>query len=222
MTTDKRQLWESCFPQLVDSREEGIHRLYEKSHMLKIESGQRVLMPGSTCKDYIFVAEGKIRVQLITESGNEVLLYHIGPGEDCVLSTSCLFSGKPYPAEGITETPVIAFSLGKSDFNQLFEDSSIFRKFVFSSFGDRLSTVIARMEFLCHSSIESKLVERLLKLSKEQNPIIITHKQLAAELGTAREVVSRHLKIFEDSGAINLNRGSIEIMSEHRLTQILQ
>ncbi len=220
MEIDKRQLWESCFPQLAASSEKEINRLYEKSKVISIEPEQIVLMPGSPCNDYILVAKGKIRVQLLTESGNEVLLYHIGSGEDCVLSTSCLFSGNPYPAEGITETPVIAFAIGKTDFNRLFEDSSVFRKFIFSSFGQRLATVIARMEFLCHSSIENKLAEQLIKLSRNQNPILITHKQLAAELDSAREVISRHLKKFKDSGLVNLHRGSIEVISEQKLTQI--
>jgi CRP/FNR family transcriptional regulator len=170
----------------------------------------RWFQPGSPCGNYLLVLEGCVRVRIFTPSGREVLLYQVRRGGACILTTSCLLGNNAYPAEGVTETPVTALVIPAAEFHQALNESTFFRAFVFSGFADRLSRVIVRMEELVEGDIDRMLAKTLLA-SGATDPVRKTHQELAADIGTAREVVSRHLKRFEERGWVRLGRGTVEI-----------
>ena len=184
---------------------------------LTLPSGQYVFEPGSACQNYLLVARGQVRVQLLTASGREVVLYHVGPGDSCVLTTSCLLGSARYPAAGVTVSEVTALALAAADFHHGLDTSAVFRRFVFDNLGRRLSDVIARMEQVVFAPIDARLAASLLQLANTQGMLMATHHELAVELGTAREVVSRHLKRFEEHGWVRLGRGSIELLDRAAL-----
>ena len=101
---------------------------------------------------------------------------------------------------------------------QALRESDAFREFVFDGFAYRLSRVIERIEELAFSSVDRRLAAALLALTDKGNDRV-THQQLAVEVGTAREVVSRHLKKFESHGWVALGRGRVEIRDPERLHQ---
>ncbi len=206
------QAWQKNFSLLFESDDDFINQLIEKSKLISIPMHQKVISSGDWCADYLLVAEGRLRIQFLTRSGREVTLYHVNSGDDCVLTTSCLFGGDKFPAEGITETEVSVLSIPAMVFNQTLQNSTLFRQFVFSAFGKRLSDVIARMEEHCSFSIEYQLAKTLILFGKKDQLIRITHQELAAEIGSVREVVSRHLKKFESNQLIRLGRGNIELI----------
>ncbi len=210
-----QSLWERHFPQFLACHETAVKSLIASAQLLELPEGKQVFYPGSVCEHYLLLLEGRIKAQLISESGREMLLYHVCSGDSCVLTTSCLLGGNRYPAEGITETRVRAFVISSHAFHRCIEQSPFFREFVFQNFSSRLANVISRMEEVVFEGIDSRL-GRLL-LNAEQNPLKATHHELAAELGTAREVVSRHLKRFEQQGWLRLNRGTIEILDRKAL-----
>ena len=218
---DAEQAWQQCFTSLSESGDKSIHKMILKSRLLEIETKQKVLFPGSVCNDYLLMAEGSLRVQFVTKSGREVVLYHVTPGDDCVLTTSCLFGDDGFPAEGITETDVTVIAIPANVFHQTLQESVLLRKFAFSTFGKRLTDVISRIEVLCSSSIEYQLVKALLFLSKNDVNIKITHQELASEIGSVREVISRQLKKFENKQWIHLGRGNIEVLNEEGLRSVL-
>jgi len=219
-SVESKQAWQR-FSSLVDCEDKAIIDLMEKSRLLEIESKQKILFPGSVCSDYLLMAEGQMRVQFVTKSGREVVLYHVHPGDDCVLTTSCLFGDDGFPAEGITETDATVIAIPAKVFHQTLQESVIFRKFVFSTFGKRLTDVISRMEILCSSSIEHQLVNALLFLGKKDALIKITHQELASEVGSVREVVSRQLKKFEKNNWIRMGRGNIKVLDKAGLRGVL-
>lgn len=219
---NRKKIWKHRFPSLLDSEDKHISDLIAQSRLIQVNARQKILLPGAQCKDYLLVAEGRLRVQFVTKSGREVVLYHVNPGDDCVLTTSCLFGDDGFPAEGITETEVTVIAIPAAIFHQTLQNSVNFRQFVFSTFGKRLTDVISRMEVLCSSSIEYQLVKALLFLGKEDPNIKITHQELASEVGTVREVVSRHLKKFESREWIRLGRGKIELVDNVGLQSLLE
>jgi len=220
-SANRRHIWKQHFPVLFDSDDVYIKQLIEASKLINVAAKQRVIMPGSHCKDYLLVAEGRMRVQFLTKPGREVVLYHLNPGDDCVLTTSCLFADEGFPAEGVTETDVTVIAISASIFHETLQKSVIFRQFVFSTFSRRLTDVISRMETLCSASIEQQLANVLLLLSKEYPVINITHQELASEIGTVREVVSRHLKKFENKQWIRMSRGKIELVDKAKLQKLI-
>jgi CRP/FNR family transcriptional regulator len=157
------------------------------------------------------VAQGRIRVQVSGEAGREIVLYRVEAGQSCVLTTSCLLSTEAYPAEGIAETEVQAIAIPQPAFQQALAESDAFRQYVFTNLGGRLAAVIARMEEIAFDPIPRRLARCLLGLAPLGGMLTLTHQELAQELGTAREVVSRHLKRLERDGLVHLGRGTLEI-----------
>jgi CRP/FNR family transcriptional regulator len=162
------------------------------------------------------VLAGTVRVQILTPSGREVLLYRVSPGHACILTTSCLLGANDYPAFGITETQVSALAIPAGDFHQAIGQSAFFRAFVFSGFADRLSGVIVRMEELLEGDIDRMLAKALLDSARD-GKVDMTHQDLAVAIGSAREVVSRHLKRLEIRQWVKLSRGSLQLINYEAL-----
>ena len=206
---DNSKYWEMHFPQFIQNTDNSVDKLMGLAQKATIPAGQQVFSPGSRCDNYLLMLEGCVKTQLISENGREVLLYYVRSGDSCVLTTSCLLSGDHYPAEGITAEDVTAFVIPSGVFHETLDHSSFFRQFVFKNFAKRLSNVIARMEQVVFGPIDLRLTRALL--DSKNTVIQITHQELAVELGSAREVVSRHLKRYEAYGWVNLSRGTVEI-----------
>ena len=212
---NSQALWAAHFPQFIANRDKGVDLLMEASSLVKLSAGQQVFYPGSTCDNYLLVLEGAVKVQIMSENGREVLLYHVRSGDSCVLTTSCMLSGDCYPAEGIAEGDVTAFAMPSHAFYRCIEQSPFFREFVFKNFSARLSKLIGRMEAVVFETIDQRISKALLTSGEAM--LRKTHQELAYELGSAREVVSRHLKNFESYGWVTLKRGTITIVNREAL-----
>lgn len=213
-------LWASYFPEFVKQRDKGLALLMDASHLVSFSAHQQLFYVGAPCSNYMLVLTGTVKVQIMSETGREVLLYHVNSGDSCVLTTSCLLSGDSYPAEGIAETEVLAFAIPHHAFHRCVELSPLFREFVFKNFSARLSKLIGRMEAVVFETIDQRICKALLVANE---PVMFkTHQELAYELGTAREVVSRHLKQFEHQGWISLKRGTIDILNRAALSKFCQ
>jgi CRP/FNR family transcriptional regulator len=213
-------LWALHFPQFLANKDHGLQLLMECSNLVSLPPKQQLFYPGSRCENYLLLLSGEIKIQILSDSGREVLLYHVKPGDSCVLTTSCLLSGDSYPAEGITESEVTAFVISSHAFFRCVDQSSYFREFVFKNFSSRLANIISRMEAVVFESIDRRLAKLLLTENAKQ--ISKTHQDMAYELGSAREVVSRHLKNFESYGWVALKRGKVEIINRDAIQKLTQ
>lgn len=214
----KSSLWKQHFPEFVSQDDKILEQLMDTAILVNLPAGQQVFYPGKVCENYLLMLSGSVKAQIMSSDGREVLLYHVRAGDSCVLTTSCLLGDNQYPAEGYTETDITAFAIPAPVFHRCLEKSAFFREFVFRSFSHRLSDVIKRMETLSFGSIDQKLAKALL----QQRSMLIqkTHHELAQEMGSVREVVSRHLKRFESCGWLSLSRGCIEIVNPEALKKI--
>ena len=183
---------------------------------IRLEKDQFAFRCGDRCTAYLLLLQGEVRVQLISDEGREVTLYRIGPGNSCVLTTSCLLSHEDYPAEAIAETDLEALAVSTTAFRQALEQDPQFRTYVFDGFSQRLSSVIAKIAELSFTSIDARLARALLRFDR-QGIHEMTHHELGVELGTAREVVSRHLKRFERNGWVRLGRGEVFVLDRRQL-----
>lgn len=213
------EIWSRYFPDFSVSRDAAVERLMKVARILDIPQNQTIFQPGGACGNYLLVLEGTVRVQIMTPSGREVLLYRVNPGHACILTTSCLLGANDYPAFGITETLVKALAIPAEDFHHAIGQSAFFRTFVFTGFAERLSRVIGRMEELVEGDIDRMLARALLN-SAEKGLVRMTHQDLAVAIGSAREVVSRHLKRLEDKDWVRLGRGTLEVLDENNLRNL--
>ena len=165
-----------------------------------LQRGASAFRPGDAARQFPLVVSGSIRVQKITSTGREIVLYRVSAHETCILSIAGLLSGEEYAAEAVAETDVVAYVLRPRAFEQLMGESPQFRAFVFSGYSRRIATLMARIEDIACTRIDVRLAERLLAISQTGGHIETTQQALAADLATAREVVGRALRNFERAG----------------------
>jgi CRP/FNR family transcriptional regulator len=205
--------WMACFPALASIPDPVVRQMLGEARTVALPASSHAFHAGDTCSNYLLAVSGSIRVQLTAANAREVTLYRVGAGHSCILTTSCLFSGEHYPAEGIVESAVSALAIERHRFQQAVEQSPTFCRFVFANFAERLANVIRRMEEVMFEPIDARLAQLLLGAQSRGSLAAITHQELAVDLGTAREVVSRHLKRLETEGWLRLGRGQIELTS---------
>ena len=211
--------WKQHFPEFVGRDDKVLNQLMESAVLVKLPAGQQVFYPGKICENYLLMLAGRVKAQIISADGREVLLYYVHAGDSCVLTTSCLLGDNHYPAEGYAETDISAFAIPAHVFHRCLEQSVFFREFVFRNFSKRLTDVIKRMEALSFGTVDQKLAKVLL--ADQTKTINKSHHELALEVGSVREVVSRHLKRFEHCGWLNLSRGCIEVIDADALYKII-
>ena len=214
--------WREVLPELEKSVDELTRNLLDTSSVVSMPENTTVFQQGETCKNYLIVLDGKVKVFTRAENGREIVLYHLYQGDSCVLTTSCLFGNKNYPAEGETETPVKALAIPVKQFNQVLQQSSSFRELVFSAFSSHLSDLITLVEEVAFGKLDVRLAKHLLNHCDNENTLISTHQNIATELGSAREVISRLLKELELKGYIKINRGNIKIIEATALQDIAE
>jgi CRP/FNR family transcriptional regulator len=206
---------ERLFPGL-DAEARG--RIMAGARGVHLKQGHKVFTAGQACSGFMVVAAGSVKVSTVTESGRELLLYRVGPRETCVLTTACLLAASDYDAEGITEADTDAVVIPKPLFEDLLAGSAGFRHFVFSSYGDRLRDLIALVQEVSQRHVDRRLARFLVE--RAGGPIAMTHQEIATELGTAREVVSRLLKHFEAESLVRLERRQIVVADSGRLSRL--
>lgn len=178
--------------------------------------------PGKAPENLLLLLEGTVRVQQISDQGREIVLYRVHAGESCVLTTACLLAYEDYSAEGIAETDVQAVAIPRTVFDDLISQSKTFRQFVFSAYSRRITDLFMVIEEVAFHRVDIRLAQRLLELAGKDQVINATHQQMAAELGTAREVISRQLQEFHRRGWVSQTRGAIKVTNVAGLTGLAQ
>jgi CRP/FNR family transcriptional regulator len=217
MTEDLISRWLASFPELGELEEEHRRDLLAATQFNRLRGGDIAYRQGQSCQNYVMCIEGQTRVFKTSESGREILLYQVGPGETCVLTTSCLIAGNPFPAESTAETDVLLAALPASVFHRLMTTSPRFRHYVLSNYGDLLSSLITLVDEVAFASLDLRLARRLIAEADAQGVVAKTHQQLALDLGSVREVISRYLAEWERMGWVHASRGSIEVRNRSAL-----
>lgn len=185
-----------------------------------LPAGTVVFRDGDSCQAYTLILEGCVRVQKVSESGRQIVLYRVEPGQTCVLTTNALMTDLPYGAEGVAETDVRAAVLPASTFQALLGCSAVFRRFVFSAYAARISDLLLLIDEVAFGRIDARLAHVLLTRADNSGIVVATHLDLAMELGSAREVISRQLKEFERRHWVNATRGQVRVTDAAALDRL--
>jgi CRP/FNR family transcriptional regulator, anaerobic regulatory protein len=203
--------WVDQFPGIGRLSDELLGSLTKNSTIVALPAGSRIYGPGQAPTSYLLLIDGSVRVQQVSESGREIVLYRVAAGESCALTTACLMGYEDYPAEAIAETDVRAVAIPRATFDDLIARSPEFRKFVFTAFSARVTSLFHIIDDVAFSRMDIRLAQKLIELSHGGSSVLATQQQLASELGTAREVVGRMLSEFSRRGWVSATRGSITI-----------
>ena len=211
------ETWVERFPGLAQLADATKLQLFTRSKIVDISAGSRVFEPKKIPSHLLFLLEGTVRVQQTSESGHEIVLFRAKAGESCVMTNACLFAYQENMAEGIAETAVRAASIPKELFDQLLAESSQFRDFVFTAFSKRIVDLFQMVDEIAFKRLDVRLAEKLLELAGDSEVVATTHRKMSVELGTAREVVSRQLKNFQQHGWVDVSRGKVSILNRSEL-----
>jgi CRP/FNR family transcriptional regulator, anaerobic regulatory protein len=213
------QILRQHFPFLSHLAQEDLGQLLMNSQLLQLPPDTRVFDEHSPCSSFPLVLEGSIRVSKVAPSGREIVLYHVTPGDSCIVTSSCLLGQCDYNATGETETEVTLVTLPRSTFENLMASDREFRRFVFHEFGARLSGLVMLVESVAFQRLDQRLAAWIM----DNAPVIrATHQQIADELGSVREMVSRLLGQFSDRGWVRLGRERVRITDPAALQQVAE
>ncbi len=167
---------------------------------------------GAECAFLPFVLEGRLRIYKASEAGREITLYRIERGESCILSATCILNGGSFPAIAEAEGDTLVVLLPAQLLARLVEDNPPWRQFMFDLYAKRLENVLTLVNEVVFHHIDERLAAHLVRRAGvRQKAVTTTHGEIAAELGTSREVVTRILADFEADGLIATARGRISI-----------
>jgi len=201
-----------AFPFLKKIPAEMTSNYFSIGYKKYLNNNMQIYWEGDSCHGIAFILSGEIRVYKTGETGREITLYEIGPGETCILNASCILSGTHYPANAVTISPCEVFMLPAGELKSMIAAHDEVRKYIFSIFSYRLTSVMTLLEEVVFRKMDERLRDYLIE--KSENDILkTTHMAIANDLGTAREVVSRILKDFERNKEVKLGRNSIQLLS---------
>ncbi len=189
-----------------------VREFMQAASFARIPSGHDVFLEGDRVEAIALIISGVVRVYKIGETGREITLYRFGNGSSCILSANAILSQKTFPAVATVEQDAEAVMIPSDTFRDWVRRYDLWRDFVFDLLSQRLSAVMEIIDEVAFHRMDRRVASLILKQAKNQNPLKITHQEIAAELGSSREVISRLLEDFVSDGSIRSGRGLIEVL----------
>lgn len=216
----QQEAWVERFPGLSRLDAPTKRLLVDRSDDVHLPKGTTLFGPGKSPENMLFLLDGTVRVQQVSDTGHEIVLYRIEAGQSCVLTTACLLAYEDYAATGIAEIAVRAAAVPRDVFDELVTTSKPFRDFVLAAFSKRITDLFRMIDEVAFQRMDVRLANKLITLSQGQDTVETTHQKLSVELGTAREVVSRQLQEFQRRGWIAQSRGRVELLDRTQLSTL--
>jgi CRP/FNR family transcriptional regulator len=197
-----------------------VRELRETAQLVRIPPGRDVFAEGDGVETIALLLSGVVRVYKVAETGREITLYRFGEGESCILTANAILSRQTFPAIATVEQEAEAVLIPAAVFREWVRRYEPWREFLFALLAQRLAGVMELVEEVAFRRLDVRVAGLLLAHSRHGNPITITHQQIAAELGSSREVVSRVLAHLAEDGLIRQGRGSITVLDEKALARL--
>lgn len=191
--------------------------LINNSEILKYKKNE-IIHDSTECTGVLFVIKGQLRVYILSEEGKEITLYRLNENEVCILSASCILKNITFSiyVDAITDVEIIKISA--SAFKEIKNSNIAVEAFTTDIINKSFSETMWAMEQILFMSFDKRLARYLFE--QDSDTINLTHEDIAKDVNSAREVVSRMLKYFQNEGIISLSRGSITILNRDKLKKI--
>ncbi len=186
----------------------------------RLPAGREVFAEGDDPDSIALLISGVVRVYKIGETGREITLYRFGHGESCILTANAILSAQSFPAIATVEKEAEAVLVPSESFRDWVRRYDPWREFVFDLLSSRLSSVMEIVDEVAFRRMDARVAALLQERGRLLNPINVTHREIAYELGSSREVVSRILEDFASRGLLDLGRGSIDVLDFESLANI--
>lgn len=198
--------------------------LLEKSmHTETFLPGTILHRSAKDCRGILAVHSGALRVYCVSEEGREVTLYRVEKGEVCILSASCLMDSIVFDVviQAAEETQVCL--IPSSALHTVEQENPLVSLYIYKNATEKFSDVLWTLQQILFMKIDQRIAaflhDRMLR--QKTNVLTLTHEEIAGEIGSVREVVSKTLKYMAEEGMVSLGRGKITILSSEKLNHCL-
>lgn len=187
--------------------------ILEKATLHNFKKGDVILQDGDHVRVVPLLTSGLVKVVQQDESGNELLLYYIQPGESCMMSLMSCLQGEVSHATGIVKQDTEIIVLPANIISELSKKYPQWNLFIFGLYNQRYNELLEVISSVTFKKTDERIIRFLTKIKEASgtNNIEVTHQEIASSLGVSREVVSRLLKLFEKEGVVKLKHGMIEL-----------
>lgn len=209
-----RDILRQALPNLTDPK--LLDRLMEKGQFSTFEPGETLMKPGQFVKAVPLVLEGSIKIMRMDEEGKELFLYYLETGETCALSLTCCSAARPSEIKAVVEEKLTVLFIPIQVHEQLTDEFKQWKDFVSSTYQHRFQEMLVVLDAVAFKKMDERLMNYIVTKMKQlkTNELHTTHQEVANELGTAREVISRLLKQLEKKKWIELGRNVIYIRDD--------
>ena len=197
--------------------------LLQQKEVTKISAptGTVISNLGDPCHNLIILQQGLVRVYRPAEDGRSITLYHVGEGESCILTASCILNTQTFPAIAEIEQDAEGLLVPEKQIHLWLKTEPCWQQYIFFLLSQRMADLIRLVDALAFRHLDVRLAKWLLEQATHQQTIRTTHQIIAEELASSREVISRLLKEFERDHLIKLGRGVIEILDRSKMDEIV-
>ena len=187
-------------------------RIFLKKHLkpVSVKKGNILFYQGDICKDILWLTKGEVKLYRQEDGPEELTIYILKPGEQCIVNTASLLSQTNAVASAVTLTDIEGYLINEKIVRELSYISNIYHRYLFSLYHIRFESLTQLIGDLKFKNTDVRIIEWLKK--QDNKTVHITHEQLAIELGTTRVTVSRILKNLENENKVILHRGEIELL----------
>jgi len=205
----------ATLPRLFPSFEKELQdELQQQGEIRTFKAGEQLMRTGQYFRSTMLILDGLVKVYREDEDGNEFFMYYLQPGQACALSMVCAAEHKPSAimAKTVKDTEVVAVPLQLMD--EWMTKYKSWYHFVLSTYRARFEELLNTIDHIAFRGMDERLEFHLKKHQETLNTNIITtnHQEIANELNSSREVISRLLKKMEQLGKVKLHRNAIEII----------
>ena len=177
------------------------------------QPGKVIHRSDGTCRGLMAVISGSLRVYCVSEEGREVTLYRVEAGDVCILSASCLMDSIVFDVliEAASDTQVCL--IPSQALHRVEVENPLVELYIYKNATEKFSEVLWTIQQLLFMKIDQRILAFLHdeSLRQKSQVLSVTHEEIAREIGSVREVVSKTLKYLEQEGVVSLGRGKIEI-----------
>ncbi len=218
-----RERTTALFPFFAALSPEQQRELWGAAVQVHIPAGHPVCHEGAQCSHLALLLGGTARVYKLGENGRDITLYRVRPGQSCILTASCILSGLAFPAIAVCEEAAEAVLLAAPLVRKLTAGSDVFRGYVFGLMAQRLGNLVSVLEDVAFRRLDQRLAAYLGERAASTGTLLqTTHQEIASDLGTSREVISRLLKDLEGRGLVRTARGSLELSDPVSLARLAE
>lgn len=210
------------FPILGKVSDEYKKRILEQSVLKKVDKGELVFS-SSACLGLLIIKDGQLRAYIDSGEGRQITLYRLLKYDICFLTAPCVIKDIQFEIFLEAEKDSEFFVLPPSLYKEILSSSLELSNYTNSIMASRFSDIMWLLNQILFNSLDKRLSSFLIEESNLEGGtrLDLTHEKIASHIGSAREVVSRMLKYFQQEGILEVRRGSVEILDMKRLVDLV-